>query len=94
MTTPDIIRAHRHSSFHRDEVLTSKSCGCFYCLQEFPPSKIIEWIDNRANGGNTALCPYCRIDSVIGEESGYPLTKEFLQEMREYWFDREIPAPK
>ncbi len=35
----------------------------------------------------TALCPFCNIDSLIGESSGYPITKDFLIKMKEYWFN-------
>ena len=35
----------------------------------------------------TALCPFCQIDSVIGESCGYPVTREFLEKMNEFWFD-------
>ncbi len=34
----------------------------------------------------TAFCPFCEMDSVIGESCGYPITKEFLEEMNKYWF--------
>ena len=34
----------------------------------------------------TALCPFCEMDSVIGEGCGYPITREFLEEMNEFWF--------
>ena len=37
----------------------------------------------------TALCPYCGVDSVKCESSGYPITKEFLAEMRARWFGAE-----
>ncbi len=86
MTTPDHIRAHRHSSRHRKEVLASKQCGCFYCLAIFPPSEFDEWIDEWEGEGQTALCPRCGIDSVIGSESGYPITPEFLKAMKDHWF--------
>ena len=42
----------------------------------------MEWIDD----DNTALCPKCGIDSVIGTKSGYPITKEFLGQMQAHWF--------
>ena len=79
---PEILDAHKHSSKHRDEVLRSERCGCFYCLQIYAPSEIVEWIDD----GQTALCPHCPVDSVIGSASGYPITKEFLEQMHRYWF--------
>jgi len=75
--------AHKHCSKHRKEILASKTCGCFYCSRVFIPSKIVEWVDK----GTTALCPHCGIDSVIGTKSGYPITKEFLIEMYQRWFN-------
>jgi hypothetical protein len=86
MTTVDYIRAHRHSSRHREEVLASAQCGCFYCGAVFPPSEIESWVDDWEDVGQTALCPRCGIDSVIGSESGYPLTEEFLARMKAHWF--------
>jgi hypothetical protein len=83
--TPDIIRAHRHSSRHRQEVLTSAVCG-FYCCETFAPSEILDWIDKWEGTGQTALCPHCGIDSVIGSESGYRVTAEFLHAMCARWF--------
>ena len=77
-----VIAAHKHSSKHRAELEKSEKCGCFFCLRIYSPSEIEDWTD----GENTAICPYCSVDSVIGDASGYPITKEFLQEMRNYWF--------
>jgi len=79
----DIIGAHAYSSNHEDVLLEDSICGCFYCLTIFDPCEIEEWIEDKKG---TALCPYCGIDSVIGESSGYPITKEFLAEMQGYWF--------
>ena len=78
--------AHAHSSNHRDALLASEVCGCFYCLKTFVPGAIDEWIDPEGEEGTTALCPHCGIDSVIGSASGFPITAEFLDRMRRYWF--------
>jgi hypothetical protein len=74
---------------HRAEVLASERCGCFSCLAIFPPSAILNWTDTHETMplGNTALCPRCGIDAVIGSESGYPVTTAFLRGMLEHWFD-------
>lgn len=32
------------------------------------------------------MCPYCGIDSVLGDQSGFPITKELLIRMRWHWF--------
>lgn len=79
---PEVVAAHKHSRLNRIEIEKSKNCGCFYCLEVFSPKEIDDWID----GEQTAICPYCGIDSVIGDASGYPITKEFLQEMKNHWF--------
>jgi len=78
---PNVRDAHDHSSRHRAEILASEFCGCFYCAGTFSPGEILDWTDD----DQTALCPKCGIDSV-GSAAGFPLTKEFLQEMHEYWF--------
>jgi hypothetical protein len=86
--TPDHIRAHRHSTHHREEIRSSERCGCFYCLAIFTPFEIKEWTDISESRpqGETAVCPKCGIDSVIGSESGYPITKVFLESMSRHWF--------
>ncbi|MEH7403877.1 cytoplasmic protein [Gottfriedia acidiceleris] len=75
-------KAHRFSSHHRNELEKDKLCGCFYCLKIYSPSEIKEWCDNE----KTAICPYCGIDSVIGESSGFPITELFLKGMHKVWF--------
>jgi len=80
--TEDHISAHLWSSYHREIIRDSKVCGCFQCLELFPPSEIAEWTDD----DDTALCPKCGIDSVIGSVSGYPIEREFLMKMRDHWF--------
>ena len=85
MTMPDnrIIKAHKFSGNHKSALMNDKKCGCFYCLKIFDPKEIVQWLKDE---GGTALCPYCGIDSVIGESSNYPITPEFLKEMKDYWF--------
>lgn len=79
--------AHSHSANHRSEIENSAVCGCFYCLAIFKPSIIEEWVDEDESGnGTTALCPMCGIDSVIGDASGYAITKDFLEVMHKNWF--------
>ena len=82
----DIVAAHKHSSNHRDEVERSEKCGCFYCLSILTPSSIVEWIDEPNDNSQTALCPKCGVDSVIGSESMFPITTEFLTAMHQHWF--------
>ena len=80
----DIIAAHKYSSNHRRQLAKDKKCGCFYCVKVFAPKEIKFWL--KETDDETAFCPYCGIDSVIGESSGYTITEAFLQAMNEYWF--------
>ncbi len=82
----DIIAAHKHCTGHRDEILTSEVCGCFFCLAIYPPGEIKEWVDTKYGIGQTALCPKCDVDSVIGSNSGSPIESAFLAQMRKHWF--------
>jgi hypothetical protein len=79
--------AHKHSFSNRAEIDGSFICGCFYCLEFFYRDKVTDWTDFLFNpDGNTALCPKCAIDSVIGDASGLPITLEFLTEMKKVHF--------
>ena len=82
----EIVKAHKAS--HENELLVNKStkCGCFCCGKIFDSSEIIEWTIDR--NGDTALCPYCGIDSVLPDSAGYPLTEEFLVKMHKRWFGK------
>lgn len=80
----DYIEAHKHCTNHKNSLSNDDLCGCFYCLEIFSPKEITEWIGDKEG---SAMCPYCGIDSVIGESSGYPITKKLLKRMSEYWFD-------
>ena len=84
----DILEAaHKKSSLHRNEILASKTCGCFYCKRTFASTEVKEWWDPHGDpNGATAVCPHCGIDSVIGDASGYDLTPEFLADMHQRWF--------
>ena len=74
--------AHKRASLNRTAILKSKECRCFYCLGKFPPSKIQEWIDK----DQTAICPKCSVDSVIGDASGIDMSLGFFKRMKQYWF--------
>lgn len=80
----EMEKAHKFSINNRSTILKDKKCGCFYCIKIFPPKEITEWIEDKID--DTAICPYCGIDSVICESSRFPITEEFLLEMKKYWF--------
>ncbi len=83
-SAPTHILARDHSVRNREEILASELCGCFYCTSVFEPSTVVDWAKDE--GGDTAICPKCGIDSVLGDRAGYPLSEEFLRRVHEAWF--------
>ena len=83
----DLVKAHGYCSNHKPELEQDRICGCFDCLNIFSPSEITEWVIERTkiDWRGTAICPHCGDDTVIGESSGFPITKKFLKEMNRYW---------
>lgn len=79
----DLLRAYRRCSNHRRQLELDQRCGCFSCLTIFHPDRIRNWIPDAQD--ETAICPYCNSDSVLGESSGFPITPEFLGAMKEFW---------
>jgi hypothetical protein len=94
-THKDYIKAAKFASNHRQSLVNDKVCGCYYCLEIFSPSEIVEWSSESDDEIDvTATCPHCSIDSVISESSGYPITKEFLKEMQKFAFGDIIDTIK
>lgn len=75
--------AHDCSFENKEQLAKSELCGCFWCCRIFHASEVTDYV---SVDEPTALCPYCSTDSVIGDASGFPITKEFLREMRKRWF--------
>lgn len=77
-------KAHQASFKNKESILNSKVCGCFSCLKTFSASEATFYSEK--NGEETACCPYCHTDAVLGDASGYPITREFLKKMKKEWF--------
>lgn len=76
-----VLWAHQFSRGNKALLRQPQTCGCFHCLNIFDSSKITDYLAQE----DTALCPFCLVDAVIGEGSR-PITPAFLKEMQEYWF--------
>lgn len=77
----------QHGTRNKIAVEASETCGCYCCETIFAPSAITSWVDDGPSPSDqTANCPHCGIDSVIGSASGLPITPEFLHAMKAYWF--------
>jgi hypothetical protein len=74
---------HKKWMHNRNALREAAICGCFYCLEEFSADQIAVWVDN----DDTALCPFCGIDSVLGFSSE-AADKMLLNQMHDRWFTR------
>ena len=43
-------------------------------------------VEEYTDDGKTALCPYCSVDSVIGDASGIELNPKLLNELNKMYF--------
>lgn len=50
---------------HRKRLLASEVAVCYFCFTEFPPDSISNWCDGE-NQDQTAICPHCGVDAVVG----------------------------
>ena len=78
---------------NRSMIERSTECGCFHCLEIFAPAEISNWLPIEETDEEfgppvrreeTALCPKCRLHSVLGDAGGYPVTRESLQKVHDY----------
>ena len=76
-------QAHDCCFSNKEQIEKSEKCGCFSCCEIFTPSEITDYLPDEPP---TAECPFCHIDSVIGDASGFPITKDFLKKMKKKYF--------
>jgi len=75
----DIIKNAPSLSFKNSDKITDEiDCGCYFCMNTFKGVEIEDWAD----GGQTALCPHCHVDSVIPNETN----ENILARAAERWF--------
>jgi hypothetical protein len=63
------------------ELEASEVCGCIACERIYFPSEIERWVDEE-----TAVCPHCGVDAVVGSASGIPIMPGVLRRAHERWF--------
>lgn len=82
----DILAGHARSQHNRPDIEASDRCGCFSCLKTFRPRGIVAWISGGRGKADTARCPECGMDAVIGSAGGLPISDDFLRRMRQHWY--------
>ncbi len=82
MTKDQLRAAIRFATGNRQALVKSDQAGCYYCLTIYAASEVVRFLPSE----DTALCPYCGIDSVLADQSPYELNAQTLKELHEYWF--------
>ncbi len=101
----ELLAAYRYTTNNHAQIEASTWCGCCSCVQLFPAEEVVAWTgltmdnldDPKAIANQTALCPRCGMEAVLGDKSGVPLGAPFLARMNEAWFQRTLirkPTPK
>ncbi len=79
---PSIAEAAEHTMHNREALKAGLMAACYYCQTLFAAHLVSEYAD----GGETALCPYCGTDAVLASSAGFNLSAAGLQALNEYWF--------
>jgi len=80
-----------YSIANRTQIQAQERCACYYCIKIYQSNLIVEWhLEKRGQykGEETAICPFCGIDSVIQFEHSFheEIDISFLKSARDYWF--------
>jgi hypothetical protein len=101
----ELLAAYRYTSNNYGQIEGSRLCGCCNCVEIFKPEEIVGWTgltmdnmtDPQAVNQQTAMCPRCGSEAVLGDGCGFPINPNFLARMNEAWFQRTLirrPAGK
>lgn len=62
----------------------SNKIGCFHCLKMVDKDQIKDFTDN----GQTAICPLCSVDSLVGDACGVAINNETLLQANNFWYKK------
>ena len=90
----ELLAAYRHLSNNHAQIEASTVCGCCHCVRLFKPQEIVGWTgltvetfnDPRAIAAQTAMCPHCGSEAVLGDGCGLSVNGHLLARMNEAWF--------
>jgi hypothetical protein len=79
---------HETAYANRIECEAKEICGCFYCCNIFPSTKITSYLDvTLAKSERTAVCPHCDLDTVLPGVTD----RSTLKKMQVFWFGEIKP---
>ena len=68
---------------NRKMIEQSSLVGCYSCCKIFDSKDVKEYTDRN----ETALCPHCNVDCLVGNQCGFVLEESILIKARQYWFN-------
>lgn len=76
---------HKFSFQNKNHLIfESQKCGCFHCMHIFLAKDIEHWTDR----GDTAICPNCKVDSIVPNIPEYlPISFYLLNSLNKKYFD-------
>ena len=78
---------HTHCTANREEIEASSRCACFYCQEVFRATEVKDYIvEPSMDYKETALCPRCGADTILGDAAGIPFYKELIEKLHHHYF--------
>ena len=84
MTKEESNKYHSHTIRNQREIDQSMYCHCISCCKSYPSPIVMNFIKD--GEGETALCPYCGVDAVIGDGCGLEINPDILKALNKIWF--------
>lgn len=89
-----LMQLHLQTIGNADRVKRAGQCGCFHCMNRFPAAEVQRFLPEK-DGGSTALCPRCGVDSVLSDQDTAALTDELIAEMnRRFFASNDASSPE
>jgi hypothetical protein len=83
--------AHDHCFGNELEVRASNIACCISCAKSFDSKLVREFSHQHGDEHETAYCPVCGFDTIIGDNSGYPAVDPvFISAMNAKYFDEPL----
>lgn len=82
----ELHEIHNHCTANREDVEASSRCACFCCQKVYRATEVYDFIVEPSLK-ETALCPHCGVDAVIGDVTGIPFYKELIGKLHQHYFE-------
>lgn len=76
-------KLHQYCTNNKKLISKANKCYCFFCMKEMKSEEIVDYLSVE----ETAICPYCGIDSIIPDSINDEVNITIIKEMNKYWFN-------